>query len=168
MAAATYIITKQKRAQVLTTGGAGVTGSYQLNFTASTFSCAVIISGTTPAVMATSGFGANTTSLFLSEVTAVNAEVTGTGYARQPLTSTTVAFDGSVNTYVDFSFANFTFSQNASGFTNGAYLVFFDNSTSGSDTGRVVFAISDPNQTLNAQNGSIILSSPTGGLIQWQ
>lgn len=122
------------------------------------------------AMLVTAGAGIpNTTSggiAFVSDITATNPEVTGTGYARQTLTSVTVAFDGSVNTQVDFSHAAITFTQNAAGFTNGRYLVLAKNN--GTDATDQVFLIFDPNVTVSAQTGSVVFTSPTGGELQWQ
>ena len=110
----------------------------------------------------------NTTSTgvqFISDVTASNAEVGGTGYARQTLTSVTVAYDGSVNTQVDFSHAAITFPQNSAGFTNARYLILAK--STGTDSTSQVFLVFDPATTLSAQTGSVIFTSPTGGEINW-
>lgn len=154
MAASTNIPTTLKKSQVINAGP-------QLKFDTDTLVCFLVVAGS--GIPSTSKTGVQ----FISDVLGTNSEVTGTGYSRQTLTSVTVAYDGSGTTLVDFSFANITFSQNAAGFTNARYIIFADTSIGGGDSTHPVFAVCDPNQTLSAQTGDIVLSSPTGGLIQW-
>jgi hypothetical protein len=152
MAAATYVPTKLKKSQV--------NGATVIDFDTDTLKCMIVVVGS--AIPDTSKTGVQ----FVSDVTGSNAEVTGTGYARQTLTSPTVAFDSSGTTLVDFSFGNITFSANAAGFSTGRYIIFFKD-TGGADSTNPVFAVCDPNQTLSVVSGDLVLSSPTGGLIQW-
>lgn len=153
MAAATYIFTKQKLAQVVNAGP-------KISFDNDTLVALWVVVGTAIPDYTKTG------SAFISDVTASNAEVTGTGYARQTLTSVTVAYDGTGTTLVDFGFANLTWAQNASGFSNGRYLVFAK--STGTDSTSPVFAVFDPNQTVSVTGGDVIVSSPVGGMIQWQ
>jgi hypothetical protein len=150
MAAASYVPTKLKLAQV--------TGS-PINFASDTLICLIVTAG--------SGLPSTTSSgiQYISDVTGTNPEVTGTGYARQTLTSVTVAYDGTTNTQVDFSHAAVTFAQNGAGFTNGRYVIFAK--STGTDSTSPVFLIFDPSQTLSAQTGSVVFTSPTGGELDW-
>jgi hypothetical protein len=150
MPVASYIPTKLKLAQVSGT---------PINFASDTLVCLLVVAG--GGLPSTTNSGVQ----FVTDLLSGNAEVTGTGYARQTLTSVTVANDGSVNTQVDFSHAAITFAQNAGGFTNARYVILAKNS--GSDATSQVFLVFDPNTTLSAQTGSVILSSPSGGEIQW-
>lgn len=151
MPASTAIPTKTKLYQA--------TSNY-IDFDTDTLKCMLVVVGSGMPV--TTGTGVR----YVSDVTAANSEVTGTGYARQTLAGVTVAVDGTVNTYVDFSFSNITFTQNAAGFSNARYIIFFKDT--GADATSPVFAVCDPNQTLSAVTGDVVISSPTGGLIQWQ
>jgi hypothetical protein len=151
MPIASYVPTKLKLAQV--SGG-----GHAINF-----------SGTLICMLVTAGGGLPDTTnagiQFVSDVLIGNPEVTGTGYSRQTLTSVTVAYDGSVNTQVDFSHAAITFAQNAAGFTNARYVILYG--STGVDSTSPIFLVFDPNTTLSAQSGSVILSSPVGGELQW-
>lgn len=151
MAAASYIPTKWKLAQY---------GGSPINLATDTLVCLLVVAGT--GIPNTTNAGIQ----FIADVTAANAEVTGTGYARQTLTSVTWANDGTVNTQVDFSHAAITFAQNAAGFTNARYVILADTSIGASDATHPVFLVFDPNQVLSAQTGAVILSSPTGGELQ--
>lgn len=148
--AAAYIPTKLKLAQV--------NGS-PVNFATDTLKAMLVVAGT--AIPSTNNAGVQ----YVSDVTATNAEVTGTGYARQTLTSVTVANDGSVNTQVDFSFASITFAANAAGFSNGRYLILFK--STGVDSTSQVIEVFDPAVTVSAVTGDVVFSAPTGGAIQW-
>lgn len=154
MAASTNIPTKLKKSQVVNAGP-------QLKFDTDTLKCLLVVAG--GGIPDTTKTGVQ----FVSDVTGTNAEVTGTGYARQTLTSVTVAFDGTGTTLVDFSFADITFTQNAAGFSNARYIIIYDDTSGGADSSKAVIAVCDPNQTLSAVGGDVVLSSPTGGLIQW-
>jgi hypothetical protein len=153
MAAATNIPTTLKKSQVLSAGP-------QVKFDGGNLKAVVVVAGS--GIPNTSKTGVQ----FLTDVLSGNAEVTGTGYARQPVTGVTVAFDGTLTTAVDFSFANITFSMNAAGFTNGRYLIIVD-ATTGIDSTSPVVAVCDPNVTFSPVAGDVVFSSPTGGLIQW-
>lgn len=148
---ASYVPTTLKKAQVSGT---------PINFTSDTLKCLLVTAG--GGLPNTSNSGIQ----YVSDLTTGNPEVTGTGYARQTLTSVTVAYDGSVNTQVDFSHAAITFAQNAAGFNNARYVALYKD-TGGADSTNQVFLIFDPGTTLSAQTGSVILSSPTGGELQW-
>lgn len=151
MPVASYVPTKLKRAQV--TNGA------LINFASDTLVALLVVAG--GGLPDTSSAGIQ----FISDVIGTNAEVTGTGYARQTLTAQTVAFDGSVLTQVDFSHAAITFAQNAAGFTTARYLILAK--STGVDSTSPVFLVFDPNTTLSAQTGSVIFTSPSGGELQW-
>ena len=152
MAAGTFIPTKLKKSQV--------DGAVVIDFDTDTLKCMIVQAGS--GIPSTTKTGVQ----YVSDVTSGNTEVSGTGYSRQTLAGVTVAFDASVNTYVDFSFSNITFLQNAAGFSNGRYIIFFKDT--GADATSPVFAVCDPDQTLSSVAGDIVLSAPTGGLIQWQ
>lgn len=100
---------------------------------------------------------------YVSDVTSTNAEVTGTGYARQTMTCS-VAFGAGDD--VDFSFPTVTFLQNAAGFTNARYGVVLKDK-GGADSANPVLAIIDLNAVISVVPGDLTLSSPAGGLIQW-
>lgn len=153
MAAAVNIPTKLKKSQV--------DGSVVIDFDTDTLKCLIVVAGA--GIPSTSKTGIQ----YVSDVTATNAEVTGTGYARQTLAGVTVAFDGSGTTIVDFSFSDITFLQNAAGFANGIYVIFYKD-VGGADSSRPVFAVADCNQTLTVVPGDLVLKCPSGGMIQWQ
>lgn len=148
--ASTTIFTKLKLAQVNGT---------PINFASDTLVMFLVVAGS--GAPDTSKTGA----AFISDVTGANAEVTGTGYARQTLSSVTVAFDGTATNQVDFSHAAITFLQNAAGFNNARYAVVAKN-TGADATSQVIYSF-DPSTTLSARGGDVVLSSPTGGEIQW-
>jgi len=151
MAVTTYIPAKLALSQV---DGSGV-----VDFDTDTFICGIVQIGS--GRPSTSKTGVQ----YVSDITATNTEVSGTGYSRQTLTSVTVAFDGTATNAVDWSFGNITFSQNAAGFTNGRYI--FIAKDGASDAARRVINVIDPGATLSAQTGDIVIQSPTGGVIQW-
>lgn len=155
MATSTAIPTKLKKSQVVNAGP-------QLKFDSDTLKCLLVVTGSGAPVTDSSGVE------YVSDVTSSNAEVTGTGYARQTLTSVTVAYDASPSIKVDFSFANITFSQNAAGFTNARYAIVYDAQGSPADSAAPVIAVCDLGQTFGVTLGDLVLSSPSGGLIQWQ
>jgi hypothetical protein len=150
MAVATYIPAKLVKSQV---DGSGV-----IDFDTDTLKCALVVAGA--GIPSTSKTGVQ----FVSDVTGANAEVTGTGYARQTLAGVTVAFGSGDD--VDFSFTAITFGTNAAGFTTGRYGVLFKDA-GGADSANRVFAILDLNATVSAVAGDVVLSAPAGGLIQW-
>ena len=151
MAAASFVGTKLAKA--ILNGSAP-------NLLSDTLKCMAVVAGS--AIPDTTKSGVE----FVSDVTSANAEVTGTGYARQTLASKTWAFDGSGTRLVDFGFANITFSQNAAGPTNIRYFVIYKDT--GSDATSQVLFVFDPNSTLSMVTGDIVLSAPAGGALQAQ
>ena len=139
-----------------------VDGSVVVDFDTDTIKAMVVVVG--GGLPSTSKTGVQ----YVSDVAATNAEVSGTGYARVSLTGLTVAFDGSLSNAVDWSFSTLSpaFSQNAAGFSNGRYIVFYKD-IGGVDSARPVVHITDPGVTLSVLTGQIDLSSPAGGAIQW-
>lgn len=152
MAVVTYIPAKLALSQV--------DGSVVVDFDTNTFVCGFVTAGSGRPSTSKTGIQ------FISDITATNPEVTGTGYTRQTLTSLTLAFDGTATNAVDWGFANITFAQNASGFSNGRY-IFIAKDVGGSDTTRPVVALIDPGATISVVGGDVVISAPTGGLIQW-
>jgi hypothetical protein len=155
MAAATYIPTTLKKSQVINAGP-------QVKFDTDTIVCLIVKAGS--GIPNTQSNGIQ----FISDVTATNPELSYVGYSRQTLAGVTVAYDASPSDKVDFSFSNIVWAQNANDDGTGRYIVFADTTIGANDAAHPVIAISDPNQYLNVQNGSLTLQSPTGGLIQWQ
>lgn len=153
MAAASYVPTKLKKSQV--------DGSVVIDFDTDTLKCMIVQAGS--GIPSTSKTGVQ----YVSDVTATNTEVSGTGYSRQTLSGVTVAFDGTGTTLVDFSFSDITFTQNAAGFSNGAYVILYKD-VAATDSSSPVFLVFDPNQTLSVTGGDLVLSSPADGAIQWQ
>lgn len=151
MPAASFVSTKYAKA--MQNGSA-------INLLSDTIVCFAVVAGS--GIPDTSKTGVE----FISDVLATNAEVTGTGYARQTLASKTWAFDASGTRLVDFGFANITFAQNAAGPTNIRYFVFAKNT--GSDATSQVLFVFDPNSSYSMQTGDIVLSAPTGGALQAQ
>jgi hypothetical protein len=129
-----------------------------IDFDNDTLKCAIVTAGSGAPDTGKTGIE------FLSDVLSGNAEVTGTGYARQTLAGVTVAFDGSAN-LVDFSFTTITFDKNAAGFDDGAYVIFFKDT--GSAATSQVFVVFIPDATLDVTGGDLDLDAPTGGMIQW-
>lgn len=149
---ATTIPTTFKKSQLINAGP-------QIKFDTDTLVCFLVVAGS--GAPSTIGTGVQ----YISDVTATNSEVTGTGYARQTLTGVTIAVDGSVNTQVDFSFGAITYAQNAAGFTNARYAILAKNT--GVDSTSPVFAVCDLITNQSVVVGSLILNAPSGGLIQW-
>lgn len=135
-----------------------VNGLTVIDFDSDTIKCALVVVGA--GIPSTSKTGIQ----FVSDVTGTNAEVTGTGYARQTLAALTVAFGAGDD--VDWSFTAITFLQNAAGFTNARYGVIFKD-TGGADSTNPVICIIDLNATISVVPGDLVLTSPSGGLIQW-
>lgn len=151
MAIQTLIPAKLVRSQVLNAGP-------KISFDTATLKMGMVVVGA--GIPSTSKTGIQ----YVSDVTATNTEVTGTGYARQTLGGVTVAFGSGDD--VDFSFNDITFLQNAAGFTNARYgFLFMD--AGGADSANPMIAIIDLNGTISVVPGDLILKSPTGGLIQW-
>jgi hypothetical protein len=155
MAAATLIPTKLKKSQVLTAGP-------QLKLDDLTLVALIVVAGS--GIPDTSKTGIQ----FIGDVTATNAELSYSGYARQSLTGNTVAFDGSLTTTVDFSFSPITFPHNTNDPGTGRYLIIADTGVGASDATHPVLAVCDPNQFISSAAGDLVLQSPTGGLIQFQ
>lgn len=151
MAVASYVPTKLKKSQA--------NGTTVINFASDTLVALIVTAGS--GLPDTTSTGVQ----FISDVTGTNPEVTGTGYARQTLTSVSVAVDGTVTTQVDFSHATITFAHNAAGFSNGRYLVLAKSITN--DASSPVFLIFDPNATMSSVAGALTFTSPTGGELQW-
>lgn len=135
-----------------------VNGLTVIDFDSDTIKCLLVVAGA--GIPSTSKTGIQ----FVSDVTGTNAEVTGTGYARQTLAGLTVAFGAGDD--VDWSFTAITFLQNAAGFTNARYGCIFKD-TGGADTTNPVICIIDLNATISVVPGDLVLTSPSGGLIQW-
>jgi hypothetical protein len=152
MAAASFVPTTL--AKTILNGGTAI------NLASDTIKCLAVVAGS--GIPDTTKTGIE----FVTGLLSGNAEVTGTGYARQTLGSKTWAFDGSGTRLVDFGFANITFSQNAAGPTNIRYFVIFKDT--GSDATSQVLLVFDPNATYSMVTGDIILSAPTGGALQAQ
>lgn len=154
MATSTAIPTKLKKSQVINAGP-------QLKFDTDTLKIALVQAGSGAPSVTSSGVQ------YVADVTAGNTEVSGTNYARQTLSGVTVAFDGSVNTQVDFSFSNVTYTQSASGFTTARYAIIYDTSIGSGDSTYPVIAVCDLGAAQGNVSGDLILQCPAGGLIQW-
>lgn len=152
MATAGYIPCKLAKSQV---DGAGV-----VDFDTDTFLCLLVVAGGGLPDVSKTGVQ------FVSDVLAANAEVTGTGYARQTLSGLTVAFDGVGTKLVNWSHGAITFAQNVAGFTNARYIIICKDGAN--DAARRVVYVGDPDQTLSAVPGDVVCSAPASGTIQWQ
>lgn len=152
MAVATYIPAKLVKSQVINAGP-------KISFDTDTLKMMLVVAGA--GIPSTSKTGVQ----YVSDVTGTNAEVTGTGYSRQTLGGVGVAF-GAGGDDVDFSFTAITFLQNAGGFTNARYGVLLKDA-GGADSANPVLAIIDLNATISVVPGDLVLTSPSGGLIQW-
>ena len=105
---------------------------------------------------------------FIADVTATNAEMSYSGYARQDLTGITNAV-ASNGTQVDWDFSNVTFPQEAADPGTGRYgfIAWLGASGSYTDAAAPVVAILDFGQTVSTVNGSLVLEPPAGGLINF-
>ena len=149
---ATTIPQKLKKSQV--------NGSEVVDFDTDTLKCALFTVGAGAPAVTNSGVQ------YLDDITADDAtcvEVTGTGYSRQTLVPT-VADDGT--TGVKWTFTDVTFSQNAAGFTDARYAVFFKDA-GGADSANPIVAIADLSSDRSVVSGDLILQCPAGGLIAW-
>lgn len=155
MTAATYVPTKLKKSQVVSAGP-------QLKLDTDTLVCLIVVAGS--GIPGTGSTGIE----FISDVTSGNTEMSYSGYSRQTLTGVTVAYDGSDLNAVDFSFSNITFSHDTSDPGTGRYIIIADTSVGSGNSSHPVVAIGDPGTTVSCAGGDLVLSSPTGGLIQWQ
>jgi hypothetical protein len=154
MSTATFIPTKLKKSQVINAGP-------QAKFDSDVLKIILVQVGSgIPSTI-------NTGVQFVADITATNTEVSGTNYSRQTLASVTVAFDGSVNTQVDFSFANVTYTQSGTGFSNARYGAIYDSSIGSTDATFPVLAVLDLGATFGNVSGDLVLQCPAGGLIQW-
>lgn len=157
MATATHIPTKLMKVQ------GTVTTSQFVQFadtTAGNFVCGIVVAGAS--IPSTQAGGIQ----FIADVTVTNTELSYAGYARQALTGITWAFDAN-NVQVDWSFANITFAQNAADPGTGRYGFIAYKGVGTTDATFPVVAILDFGQTVSVVNGSLVLQSPTGGLIQF-
>lgn len=102
---------------------------------------------------------------FVSDVTATNAEVAGGTYARQTMAGKTLPFGAGDD--VDWSFTNITFPQDAGAGPVDARYAVIAKDVGGVDTTRIVIAVIDLNATVSLRTGDLVLSAPSGGLIQW-
>lgn len=152
---ATTIPTKLKKQQV-------VSAATPVRFDTDTLTCLLVTTGGGAPDVTSGAAGIQ----FISETISANPEVTGTGYTRQTLTATAVTFD-STNTQVDFTFGNITFAQNAAGFTNARYAIIADTTVGGGDSTHPVLAVCDLGSNQSVQSGSLVLTCPASGLIQW-
>lgn len=135
-----------------------VDGSGVVDFDTDTFLMAIVqVGGGLPS---TSKTGVQ----YLSDVTATNTEVSGTGYARATLAGIAIGFDGTLSNAVNWSFTTVPFAQNAAGFTNGRYIVIVKDGAS--DAARRVVLIGDPGVTLSSVAGQIDVASGASA-IQW-
>lgn len=150
---ATTIPTKLKKSQVYSAGP-------QLQFDGYTFLCLLVVAGSGAPNVTDAGVQ------FVADVTASNAEVSGT-YTRQTLSGVTLAYDGSNTSQVDWSFANIPFAQNASGFTTARYAVIYTTSIGSGDSTYPVVAVCDLGSNQSNVSASLVLVCPSGGLIQW-
>lgn len=136
-----------------------VDGSVVVDFDTDPFKCMLVRAGA--GIPSTSKTGVQ----FVSAVTAGNAEVSGGTYARQTLTTITFAFGAGDD--VDWGFDPITFAQDAgAGPTDARYAVIFKD-VGGADASRVVICVIDLNATVSLVTGSLVLTAPAGGLIQW-
>ena len=153
MATATHIPTKLMKAQGSLTSGQAV------NLSADTFKILAVKAGS--GIPSTNSTGIQ----YVADVTATNAEDTLIG-ARQALTGVTWAFDASTG-IVDWSCANIVYAQAPGDDGLTRYFVIYDDTLGTTDANKPVLVILDPGQTVSVVNGSLTISAPTGGLIQF-
>lgn len=154
MAALTTIPTKLKNAQM--------TGGPRVNFATDTFACLLVQAGSGAPNVTSTGIQ------FVADVTATNAEVIGSSYARQTLKGLQVLNDATNTSAVDFLFNPVIFVQDVRGFTGARYAVFYDVTAGSNDSNYPVVAITDLGSAQSSQNGSVTLTIPPTGFIQWQ
>ena len=152
MTTATHIPTKLIKGQVI---GAGPT----VPFDTANIRCMMVVAGSSIPSSNSGGV------LFVSDVTATNAEDTNIG-ARQNVTGVTVAFDAN-GIQVDFSFSNIVYAQAGGDDGLSRYGIIFSQSGGAQDNARPVLSILDLGQLVSVVNGSLTLQCPAGGLIQW-
>jgi hypothetical protein len=120
------------------------------------------------AVKAGSGIPSTSSSgiQFVSDVTGTNVEDTLIG-ARQSLSGVTWAYDAATGV-VDWSFSTVTYAQAGGDDGLTRYFVIYDETqSSATDATRPVVAILDPGQLVSVVSGSLTISCPAGGLIQF-
>ena len=126
------------------------------------FTCLIVVAASgIPSTL----YGGVTT---IANVTAGNAEISYSGYARQALTGITwAALAG--NTSIGWSFSNITFPQEAADPGTGRYgvVAYLGPSGTYTDANAPVVAILDFGQLVSTVNGSLVLQCPTGGLVQY-
>lgn len=159
MATATHIPTKLMLAQGELSSTLGV------NFDdtgAAHFKCGIVVAGS--GIPSTQSTGIQ----YISDITATNAELSYSGYARQALTGITWAYDAN-NVQVDWSFSNITWAQNSADPGTGryAFIAYLGPSGAYADTAAPVVAVLDLGQTVSVVNGALVLQAPAGGLIQF-
>lgn len=158
MAAATHLPTKLLKAQGAITSGQAVNLS---DATAGNFEALIVEAGT--AIPNTTSTGVQ----FVADVTAANAEVSWTGYARQALTGITWAFD-SASGVVDWSFSQFGWAANANDPGNvNRYIVIYWKGVGTADASYPVVAVIDPGGVFSVATASYNVAAPAGGLIQF-
>jgi hypothetical protein len=156
MATATHIPTKLMFAQ------AALTANQTVNFndtTAGRFRIMAVKAGSGIPVLSSSGIQ------FVADITATNVEDTLIG-ARQSLTGVSLAYDASLGV-VDFSFSAVTYAQAGGDDGLSRYLVIYYTGVGSADATWPVVALLDPGQLVSVVNGSLTISCPTGGLIQF-
>jgi hypothetical protein len=98
---------------------------------------------------------------FVSDLTPASNEVSGTGYARKTVANQSVALDG---TTVEITHDDVTWAQNASGFTNARYAVWFRNT--GADATSPIVMILDFGADKGIVDGNLTLDvNPATGVI---
>ena len=124
------------------------------------FTCLIVVAGSgIPSTL----YGGVTT---IANVTATNAEISYSGYARQALTGITwAALAG--NASIGWSFANITFPQEAADPGTGRYgvIAYLGPAGSYTDANAPVVGVLDFGQLVSTVNGPLVLQCPTGGLI---
>lgn len=154
MATSTTIPTKLKLRQV--------TSASKVDFDSDTLKMVLVIAGSGAPDTSKTGIE------FLQDVfSGGNTEVIGTGYARATLSGVTVAFDATSTIAVDLTFTTVTFSQNAAGPNNIRYGIIVDTTIGAGDSTNPVVAVCDLGAVQSTQTGDLLLTPPTGGVIQW-
>lgn len=154
MATATHIPTKLMKAQ------GQLTSAQAVNLSGDTFKMMAVVAG--GGIPSTTSSGIQ----FVSDVTGTNSEDTNIG-ARKTLAGVTWAYDASTG-IVDWSFTAVVYAQAGGDDGLTRYFVIYDETvSSATDATRPVVAILDPGQLVSVVNGSLTISCPTGGLIQF-
>lgn len=158
MATATHIPTKWMKAQA-----AGVAAQIinLADTTAGNFVCGIVVAGA--GIPSTSSSGIQ----YIADITGTNTEMSYAGYARQSLTGITWAFDATLG-QVDWSFSNIVFPQEAADPGTGRYAFIAYKGVGSGDATYPVVGVLDLGATVSTVNGSLTLTCPAGGLIQFQ